>query len=64
MDGLNLEIQDGSVYGVLGPNGSGKSTTIRMMTDLISPDEGEMVLIYSKDKVNQGMDDLIFKDYR
>ena len=35
MDGLNLEIQDGSVYGVLGPNGSGKSTTIRMMTDLI-----------------------------
>ena len=62
VDGLNLEIPDGSVYGVLGPNGSGKSKTIRMMTALISPDEGEMVLIYSKYKVNQGMDDLIFKD--
>ena len=44
VDGLNLEIPDGSVYGFLGPNGSGKSTTIRMMTALISPDEGEVFI--------------------
>ena len=44
VDGLNLEIPDGSVYGFLGPNGSGKSTTIRMMTGLISPDEGEVYI--------------------
>ncbi|MBC8346771.1 MAG: ABC transporter ATP-binding protein [Candidatus Marinimicrobia bacterium] len=44
VDELNLEIPDGSVYGFLGPNGSGKSTTIRMMTGLISPDEGEVFI--------------------
>ncbi len=44
VDGLHLEIPQGSVYGFLGPNGSGKSTTIRMMTALISPDEGEVVI--------------------
>ena len=44
VDGLNLEIPDGSVYGFLGPNGSGKSTTIRMMTALISPDVGEVFI--------------------
>ncbi len=44
VDGLNLEIPDGSIYGFLGPNGSGKSTTIRMMTGLISPDEGEVYI--------------------
>ncbi|MEA1882590.1 MAG: ATP-binding cassette domain-containing protein [Candidatus Marinimicrobia bacterium] len=44
VDGLNLEVPTGSVYGFLGPNGSGKSTTIRMMTALISPDEGEVII--------------------
>ncbi len=44
VDNLSLEIPDGAVYGFLGPNGSGKSTTIRMMTALISPDEGEVII--------------------
>ena len=44
VDGLNLEIPEGSVYGFLGPNGSGKSTTIRTMTALILPDEGEVFI--------------------
>lgn len=44
VDALNLEIPEGAVYGFLGPNGSGKSTTIRMMTALISPDEGEVFI--------------------
>ena len=44
VNGLNLEIPNGSVYGFLGPNGSGKSTTIRMMTALISPDHGEVLI--------------------
>ena len=44
VDGLNLEIPEGSVYGFLGPNGSGKFTTIRMMTALILPDEGEVFI--------------------
>jgi len=44
VDHLSLEIPAGSVFGFLGPNGSGKSTTIRMMTDLIRPDEGEVFI--------------------
>ncbi|MFQ6678769.1 MAG: ABC transporter ATP-binding protein [Fidelibacterota bacterium] len=47
VDNLSLEIPEGSVFGFLGPNGSGKSTTIRMMTDLIRPDNGE-VFIHGK----------------
>lgn len=44
VDDLSLNIPEGSVYGFLGPNGSGKSTTIRMMTDLIRPDYGEVFI--------------------
>ncbi len=40
VDGINLAIPRGSVYGMLGPNGAGKTTTIRMLTTLIKPDGG------------------------
>lgn len=40
VDGVDLEIPRGSVYGFLGPNGSGKSTTIRMLCGLLTPDAG------------------------
>src|ERR687894_2087307 len=40
VDGVNLAVPQGSVYGVLGPNGAGKSTTIRMLATLLRPDEG------------------------
>jgi len=41
---LDLAIPTGAIYGFLGPNGSGKSTTIRIMTALISPDKGEVII--------------------
>lgn len=41
---LDLEIPEGSIYGLLGPNGSGKTTTIRMMMGILIPDEGEVDL--------------------
>ena len=44
VDGLSLNVPEGSVYGFLGPNGGGKSTTIRMMMDLITPDSGEVFI--------------------
>jgi ABC-2 type transport system ATP-binding protein len=44
VDGLNLAVPGGSVYGFLGPNGAGKTTTIRMLLGLIRPDEGEVHL--------------------
>jgi len=40
VDGVDLAVGTGSVYGVLGPNGAGKTTTIRMLATLIRPDAG------------------------
>jgi ABC-2 type transport system ATP-binding protein len=40
VDGIDLAIPGGSVYGLLGPNGAGKTTIIRMLTTLIRPDGG------------------------
>lgn len=40
VEGLDLTIYRGEVFGLLGPNGSGKTTTIRMLTGLISPTSG------------------------
>ncbi|MEJ7810141.1 MAG: ATP-binding cassette domain-containing protein [Gemmatimonadaceae bacterium] len=37
---LSLSVPRGAVYGLLGPNGAGKTTTIRMLLDIIAPDEG------------------------
>jgi len=40
VDGIDLRVPSGSVYGVLGPNGAGKTTTIRMLSTLLRPDAG------------------------
>ncbi|MDQ2631955.1 MAG: ATP-binding cassette domain-containing protein [Actinomycetota bacterium] len=40
VDGVDLGVRRGSVYGVLGPNGAGKTTTIRMLATLLRPDAG------------------------
>ena len=40
VDGLNLNVSEGEVFGFLGPNGAGKTTTVRMLTSLISPTGG------------------------
>ena len=40
VDGVDLEVQQGEVFGFLGPNGAGKSTTVRMLTTLLRPTDG------------------------
>ncbi|MGA1158341.1 MAG: ATP-binding cassette domain-containing protein [Candidatus Nanopelagicaceae bacterium] len=40
LDGLSLDVSEGTVLGVLGPNGAGKTTTVRVLSTLISPDSG------------------------
>lgn len=42
VDGLNLRIERGQIYGFLGPNGAGKTTTIRMLLGLIKPTKGNI----------------------
>lgn len=42
VDGLNLRIRRGEIYGFLGPNGAGKTTTIRMLLGLIKPTKGSI----------------------
>ncbi len=41
VDGIELRVREGEVFGFLGPNGSGKTTTIRMLCGLLVPDTGE-----------------------
>jgi ABC-type multidrug transport system ATPase subunit len=45
VDGIDLAVPHGSVYGFLGPNGSGKTTTIRMLLGLITPTAGSHELL-------------------
>src|SRR5919204_6236656 len=40
LDGLDLTVEPGGVYGLLGPNGAGKTTLIRVLTTLLPPDRG------------------------
>ena len=40
VDGIDLEVDPGEIYGFLGPNGAGKSTTVHMLTTLLPPTAG------------------------
>ena len=45
LDGLDLRIRQGSVFGLLGPNGAGKTTTIRVLATLLRPDAGTAAVL-------------------
>ncbi len=45
VDGVDLQVPTGAIYGVLGPNGAGKTTTLRMLLGIIEPDEGHRTLL-------------------
>lgn len=45
VDGVDLSIPRGGIYGVLGPNGAGKTTVIRMLATLLRPDGGEATVL-------------------
>ena len=45
VDGIDLDIKSGQVFGFLGPNGAGKSTTIKLLTTLIQPTSGSITIL-------------------
>jgi ABC-2 type transport system ATP-binding protein len=45
VDGVDIAVPEGSIYGILGPNGAGKTTTLRMMLGIIDPDRGHRTLL-------------------
>ena len=55
VDGVDLQIQRGEIFGLLGPNGAGKSTTIRMLCTLLEPTSGT-ARVHGFDVVKQAND--------
>ena len=53
LDGLDMEIKEGALYGFVGPNGAGKTTAIRIMTGLLRADGGT-IKIRGRDVLEQG----------
>lgn len=45
LDGLDLSVPGGAIYGLIGQNGAGKTTTIRILATLLLPDEGEVEIV-------------------
>jgi len=41
---LSVDVENGGIFGIVGPNGAGKTTTIRMMTGLLTPDSGKIIV--------------------
>src|ERR687892_2583993 len=53
VDGIDLRVAPGEIYGFLGPNGAGKSTTVHMLTTLLPPTSGS-ALVAGHDVVKEG----------
>ncbi len=53
VDGIDLNIPEGSIFGILGPNGAGKTTMLRTLLGIIDPDEGTRSLLGSQKPISQ-----------
>lgn len=53
IEAINLEVEEGEIFGFIGPNGAGKSTTIRTLLGLLKPTSGSAT-IFGKDVVHEG----------
>ena len=47
VNGIDLRVERGEIFGVLGPNGAGKTTTLRMLATLLEPTSGEVMVLAS-----------------
>ncbi|MEI7500779.1 MAG: ATP-binding cassette domain-containing protein [Bacteroidota bacterium] len=48
LDKVSINVPEGSIFGLLGPNGAGKTTLIRIINQIIAPDEGELIFMGRK----------------
>jgi len=48
VDDVSFDVKSGEIFGLIGPNGAGKTTTIRMIMDIIKPDNGEIFVLGEK----------------
>jgi ABC-2 type transport system ATP-binding protein len=48
LDKVSIDVKSGSIFGLLGPNGAGKTTLIRIINQIIAPDEGELIFMDRK----------------
>lgn len=55
LDGVDIDVNEGEVYGFIGPNGAGKSTTIRILLGILRPTAGE-AKIFGKDAWKDAVD--------
>ena len=55
IDNLNLQINNGEIFGFLGPNGAGKTTTLKMITGILEIDEGD-ILIDNKSIIKEALE--------
>ncbi len=53
VDGVSFQIQKGEIFSLLGPNGAGKTTCIRMMTTVLTPDNGDVLIAGHSIKTDQ-----------
>ena len=51
LDGVDLTVNEGTVFALLGPNGSGKTTIVRILSTLITADSGEMRVVAGRHPV-------------
>ncbi len=54
VDGISFEVKKGEIFAFLGPNGAGKSTTIKMLTTLLRPTSGEILVNGFNPETHQG----------
>jgi ABC-type multidrug transport system ATPase subunit len=52
LDGLDLTVPPGTIYGLLGPNGAGKTTAVRVLATLVRPDRGQ-ARVFGRDVVTE-----------
>ncbi|HEX9955542.1 MAG TPA: ATP-binding cassette domain-containing protein [Allosphingosinicella sp.] len=52
VNGVDIAVPEGTIYGILGPNGAGKTTTLRMLLGIIDPDRGSRTLLGHSEPLN------------